>query len=148
MCIPCPEAKLTYGCVLSALQKKEPFPHQSKHPFLKKKYCTQPFCGNFYIQNSSYINILKIDVDIIYNINMDYECFLNWLIESKNLSNHSTKDVVSRCKRICKLNNNTKLNKIDYDNFIFSEIFSLQSMFIKSQLKRAFKLYLEFRSSK
>jgi len=79
---------------------------------------------------------------------MNFEDFLNWLLTSKKLSIRSAKDVISRCKRICKLTNVSELDKIDYATFTSSEIFLSQTMFIKSQLKRAFNLYIEFRTAK
>ena len=36
---------------------------------------------------------------------MNYDIFLNWLIDEKKLSQRAAKDVVSRCKRICKMLN-------------------------------------------
>lgn len=79
---------------------------------------------------------------------MDFEDFLNWLLTSKKLLKRSAKDVISHCKRICKLNNVSELDQIDYETFLSSELFLSQTMFIKSQLKRAFNLYIEFRTSK
>lgn len=74
--------------------------------------------------------------------------FLNWLQKEKQISERSAKDVISRCKRISKLSNDTAIDNIDYDSFINSEAFLSQSMFIKSQLKRAFNLYREFKAHK
>jgi hypothetical protein len=67
--------------------------------------------------------------------------FINWLITSKNLSNRSAKDVVSRCKRISKLNNDTEIDKVNYEIFIKSEVFLSQTIFIKSQLKRQLSFF-------
>ena len=39
-------------------------------------------------------------------------------------------------------------NLIDYETFINSKLFLTQTMFIKSQLKRAFTLYKEFEASR
>ena len=101
---------------------------------------------NYFIFNSK--NNIDVDVSIIYTTNMNTVDFINWLITSKKLSNRSAKDVVSRCKRISKLNNDTELDKVNYEIFINSEVFLSQTIFIKSQLKRAFNLYIEFRKSK
>lgn len=102
-----------------------------------------------FIKTELNVNIdVDVDVDVTYNIAMNKEDFLNWLLTSKNMSERSAKDVLSRCNRIIKLNNNTDINLIDYETFINSKLFLTQTMFIKSQLKRAFTLYKEFEASR
>ena len=100
-----------------------------------------------FIKTELNVNI-DVDVDVTYNIDMNKEDILNWLLTSKNMSERSAKDVLSRCNRIIKLNNNTDINLIDYETFINSKLFLTQTMFIKSQLKRAFTLYKEFEASR
>ena len=79
---------------------------------------------------------------------MNSEEFLFWLITDKQLTERSSKDVISRLKRIVKLTQKPDIENIDYETFINSQIFLQQSMFIKSQLKRVFILYLEFGEEK
>lgn len=79
---------------------------------------------------------------------MNFEQFLSWLIDNKKLTNRSSKDVVSRLKRILKLSNKHDIKDVSYDTFIKSNVFLQQSMYVKSQLKRAFILYLEFGDKK
>lgn len=75
---------------------------------------------------------------------MRYDKFLIWLLQEKKLSQRSAKDVVSRCKRVCLL---LGIDLIDHttlaalnNNCDFLE----KSMFIKSQLRRATALWIEF----
>ena len=79
---------------------------------------------------------------------MDFEQFLSWLIDNKKLTDRSSKDVISRLKRILKLSNKLDIKDVNYDTFINSNAFLQQSMYVKSQLKRAFVLYLEFGEKK
>lgn len=75
---------------------------------------------------------------------MNFEKFLSWLIDNKKLTDRSSKDVVSRLKRILKLSNKHDIKDVSYDTFIKSNVF----MYVKSQLKRAFILYLAFGDKK
>lgn len=79
---------------------------------------------------------------------MDNNDFYNWLIYEKKLSIRSAKDVISRCKRVC--NHFISEGKIVKDSIVkmnSNEEFSNCSMFIKSQLRRAVNLYLEFEAN-
>jgi len=79
---------------------------------------------------------------------MDYVIFKQWLQDEKNMSIRSAADVISRCKRINKM---TEKNSIDNDTVaLLIEMTSYKEMssFIKSQLKRATTLYLEFTEKK
>lgn len=76
---------------------------------------------------------------------MNYDIFLKWLIEEKNLSNRAAKDVVSRCKRICKMLNTDDIKNSTIGALNTNTEFSEKSMFVKSQLRRASKLWIEFR---
>lgn len=75
---------------------------------------------------------------------MDYIFFKQWLQDEKNMSIRSATDVISRCKRISRM---TEKNDID-DNTISLLIelksYGEMSSCIKSQLKRAATLYIEF----
>lgn len=75
---------------------------------------------------------------------MDYIVFKQWLQDEKNLSIRSASDVVSRCKRVNRI---TKKDSID-DNTVTTlmsmDSYDGMSPSIKSQLKRAATLYVEF----
>ena len=70
--------------------------------------------------------------------------FYDWLVTEKNMSNRAAKDVLSRCKRVCSLLNIQEINKDSLNELLSNERFRSCSMFIKSQLKRAIVLALEF----
>lgn len=75
---------------------------------------------------------------------MNYDIFLIWLMDEKKLSQRAAKDVISRCKRICKI---LSINEIEFttiENLNINKEFSEKSMFIKSQLRRACNLWVEF----
>lgn len=74
---------------------------------------------------------------------MDYIVFKQWLQDEKNMSNRSATDVVSRCKRINRMTEEDISDKT-VSVLIEMESFDNMSPFIKSQLKRAATLYLEF----
>lgn len=71
--------------------------------------------------------------------------FKDWLINSKGLEIKSARDVVSRLNRansICDLNFNKAVEKIIFDlneNTNFNKL----SLTVKSQLRRAIRLYKE-----
>lgn len=75
---------------------------------------------------------------------MDYVVFKQWLQDEKNMTIRSAKDVVSRCKRINKLTDEENINDKTISVLIHMESYNTMSSFIKSQLKRAATLYLEF----
>jgi len=70
--------------------------------------------------------------------------FYDWLVTEKNMSNRAAKDVLSRCKRVCSLLNIQEINNDSLNELLSNENFCSCSMFIKSQLKRAVALALEF----
>lgn len=70
--------------------------------------------------------------------------FYNWLVQTKQLSNRSAKDVISRCKRIKNILQADSLDGFSSEQLLESEDFSNLSMFIKSQLKRALVLWKEY----
>ncbi|MEE1043537.1 MAG: hypothetical protein UH854_06190 [Clostridia bacterium] len=75
---------------------------------------------------------------------MNYDDFLNWLFDEKKLSQRAAKDVVSRCKRICKMLNINEFGVSTLEKLNSNKEFSEKSMFIKSQLRRACNLWFEF----
>lgn len=75
---------------------------------------------------------------------MNYDAFLDWLLEEKKLSQRAAKDVISRCRRICKILNINKFESSTIERLNINVEFSEKSMFIKSQLRRAYNLWNEF----
>lgn len=75
---------------------------------------------------------------------MDYVVFRQWLQDEKNMSSRSATDVVSRCRRINKMTEKENIDDNTVATLIEMEAFDSMSMFIKSQLKRAAALYMEF----
>lgn len=75
---------------------------------------------------------------------MDYVVFKQWLQDEKNMSIRSATDVVSRCKRINRMMEDEDINDRTVSILIEMESYDNMSSFIKSQLKRAATLYLEF----
>ncbi|MBQ9940900.1 MAG: hypothetical protein IJO74_05115 [Clostridia bacterium] len=75
---------------------------------------------------------------------MSYDNFFNWLLDDKKLSQRAAKDVISRCKRICKILNVDKIGDSTIEKLNINTEFSEKSMFIKSQLRRACTLWVEF----
>lgn len=75
---------------------------------------------------------------------MNYDIFLNWLLTEKKMSQRAAKDVVSRCKRICKILNNEIIDESTIATLNINTEFEEKSMFIKSQLRRAVSLWVEF----
>lgn len=70
--------------------------------------------------------------------------FYNWLLNTKQLSTASAKDVISRCKRIKTILQISSLTDISSEQLIQAEKFKNLSRFVKSQLKRALILWKEF----
>jgi DNA (cytosine-5)-methyltransferase 1 len=81
-------------------------------------------------------------------MNEDYKAFYEWLQTTKSLTKNSAKDVVSRIKRA------KSIMEIDVPidvelllfHFIGKPAFRDLTSTVKSQLKRAIKLYKEFSS--
>lgn len=78
---------------------------------------------------------------------MDTAKFSEWLTSEKNMSVRSAKDVVCRCGRVCRILNADSIDGNTLQNLLNNDKFAEGSMFIKSQLKRAVTLYLEFEKS-
>ena len=74
---------------------------------------------------------------------MAYLEFQKWLLD-KGMTERSSRDVVSRVKRVLTLTNQTKVNEYTLEKLIESIEYQKCSVFIKSQLKRSVNLYLEF----
>lgn len=75
---------------------------------------------------------------------MRYEDFLSWLREKKGMSERSARDVVSRSKRALVITKQEVFDSHSMDLLTASGDFIECSMSIKSQLKRAITLYMEF----
>lgn len=73
---------------------------------------------------------------------------VEWLVEEKNMSVRSAKDVLSRCRRICRILDIDTIEETTLKQLIETEEYNECSMFIKSQLKRTVTLYSEFLSWK
>jgi len=81
-------------------------------------------------------------------MNEEYADFLEWLQNTKFLTKNSAEDVVSRIKRA---KNIMELDiPIDIETLLFhfmgKPVFKGLTITVKSQLKRAIKLYKEFKS--
>lgn len=75
---------------------------------------------------------------------MDYITFNGWLIETHEMSERSARDVISRCKRICKMLNTDEITDNTIPELLNNDEFHNSSMFVKSQLKRAASLWLDY----
>lgn len=75
---------------------------------------------------------------------MNYDIFFNWLMDEKKLSQRAAKDVISRCKRICKILSINEIEISTIEKLNINTEFSKKSMFVKSQLRRACTLWVEF----
>lgn len=79
---------------------------------------------------------------------MDSTRLLEWLMNDKKMSIRSAKDVISRCSRVYRMLNIDSIDSDTLEKLQKNEEFKTNSMFIKSQLKRAVALYLEFENIK
>lgn len=79
---------------------------------------------------------------------MDYTGFLNWLVVEKKMSQRSAKDVISRCKRVCKILGVENIDLDSSEKLLQDDEYKANSMFVKSQLKRAATLFTEFKEDK
>ena len=75
---------------------------------------------------------------------MDSTKLLVWLMNEKNMSIRSAKDVISRCGRVRRMLHTDSISSDTLENLRNNDEFEESSMFIKSQLKRAVVLYNEF----
>ncbi len=70
--------------------------------------------------------------------------FYDWLINEKKISVRSARDVLSRCRRICSFLSISEFDENTLNDLNENELFMAQSMFIKSQLRRAVSLWNEY----
>ncbi len=75
---------------------------------------------------------------------MDYIVFKQWLQDERNMSIRSATDVISRCKRISRMTEKNDIDNNTVDMLIQMKSYDEMSSSIKSQLKRAATLYMEF----
>lgn len=77
---------------------------------------------------------------------MNYQEFYEWLKCNRGMGDRSSKDVISRLKRVVKISNlnSNNLEMLTINNLESSKDYSCLSIYIKSQLKRAVILYNEF----
>ena len=78
---------------------------------------------------------------------MDTTRFVEWLSTEKALGSRSSKDVVSRCGRVNRLLGTAELGENAIDLLKENGEFQNSSTFIRSQLKRAVSLYVEFKTT-
>ena len=77
---------------------------------------------------------------------MDTARFVEWLSTEKRMGARSAKDVVSRCGRVNRLLSTEELEENAIDLLKENSDFQNSSTFIRSQLKRAVSLYIEFQT--
>lgn len=75
---------------------------------------------------------------------MDYAVFKQWLQHEKSMSVRSAADVISRCKRILRMTDMHAIGDSTVAALARTQSYANLSSCIKSQLKRAVALYLEF----
>lgn len=77
---------------------------------------------------------------------MDYQDFLAWLENDRHMASRSARDVVSRLKRVMNMLQGYPIDALSISKLEDENEFAKCSMFIKSQLRRSIKLYLEYSS--
>ena len=75
---------------------------------------------------------------------MNFTEFYDWLINEKKISIRSAKDVLSRCRRICSFLSISEFDANTINDLNENKLFIAQSMFVKSQLRRAVSLWYEY----
>ena len=78
---------------------------------------------------------------------MNTASFIEWLSIEKSMTARSAKDVVSRCGRVNRLLGVEELGENVIDLLKENDKFQNSSTFIRSQLKRAVSLYIEFQTT-
>ena len=78
---------------------------------------------------------------------MDDAKFLEWLSTEKTMGVRSAKDVISRCGRVSRWLHIEEFNTSVTELLKESREFQSSSTFIRSQLKRAVSLYIEFQDT-
>lgn len=78
---------------------------------------------------------------------MDTACFVEWLSTEKSMTPRSAKDVVYRCGRVNRLLGVEEPREDAIDLLMENSDFQNSSTFIRSQLKRAVSLFIEFHAT-
>ena len=76
---------------------------------------------------------------------MNTDAFNKWLTENQGMTVRSSRDVISRCKRVNKITGQDEITELTIEIINNNEEFLEKSMFVKSQLRRAVALYLAFK---
>ncbi|MDO4460188.1 MAG: hypothetical protein Q4C42_08995 [Clostridia bacterium] len=71
-------------------------------------------------------------------------CFSDWLKLEKGMTHKSAKDVVSRLNRVKNILEADDVSCVEIKKLEEKEMFQVLSMTVKSQLRRAIRLYSEF----
>jgi hypothetical protein len=79
---------------------------------------------------------------------MEYQEFLTWLENERAMSNRSERDVVSRLRRVVNLLGEEVIDEASVEKLNENSTFDDFSMYIKSQLRRSVKLYMEYSAQK
>lgn len=72
------------------------------------------------------------------------KAFSEWLVETKCLTERSSRDVVSRLKRVLALINKSEITEDTLNMLEKNSEFQLLTMSVKSQLRRSVRLYSEY----
>ena len=72
------------------------------------------------------------------------KAFSEWLVETKCLTERSSRDVVSRLKRVLVLINKSEITEDTLQMLENNNEFQVLSMSVKSQLRRSVRLYFEY----
>lgn len=72
------------------------------------------------------------------------KAFSEWLVETKSLTERSSRDVVSRLKRVLVLINKSEITEDTLKMLEKNNEFQVLSMSVKSQLRRSVRLYFEY----
>lgn len=74
------------------------------------------------------------------------EKFKEWLIQEKGFSKKGSNDVISRLKRVYSILSISEISKKSINSLENNSEFKTLSMSVRSQLRRAIKLYDEYSS--
>lgn len=78
------------------------------------------------------------------SMNESISGYINWLLEEKEIGTKSAHDYASRLKRAIQLIGDKQIDTDILDVLNNTEGFILLSVSVKSQIRRAVKLYLEY----
>ena len=79
---------------------------------------------------------------------MDFANFKEWLITEKGVTVRAASDIPSRLRRIVKLLEATTIDGDTYAILKSNPMYKQYSVTVRSQMKRAITLYLEFVATK